>query len=599
MTALITLTAGGLEIARRLKPLLPDAAIHAPACRVTGADITFDKLADHLRTLFQAGETIIGLCAAGALIRILAPLLTDKRTEPPVLAVAEDGSAVVPLLGGHHGANDLARQMAQVLGIAPAITTAGDVRFGVALDDPPAGWRLSEASDYKGFMADLLGGETVWFEDDLPWLAGAGLPLDPTARKTIAAGLHTLPADPDRLVFHPAKLAVGVGCERGAEAAEIEALVRDTLAGAGLALEAVVALVTVDLKADEAGLQAAARALGLPVRIFDPVRLEAETPRLANPSEVVFREIGCHGVAEAAALAAAGEGGRLVVPKHKSRRATCAVAEAPDILDPERIGRRRGTLALIGLGPGRADWRAPEADRMIARATDLVGYSLYIDLLGPAAGGKARHDYKLGEEELRVRAALDLAAEGRDVALICSGDAGIYAMGSLLWELVERGGRPDWRRVEITTVPGISAMQAAAARIGAPLGHDFCTISLSDLMTPWPAIEKRIAAAGQGDFVIAFYNPVSQRRRSQLARAREILLAHRPAATPVVLGRNLGREGETLTVTTLGELTVDMVDMLTLVLVGSSESRVLVLGDGTPRVYTPRGYADKPEAQRA
>ncbi|MGO4724464.1 MULTISPECIES: precorrin-3B C(17)-methyltransferase [unclassified Inquilinus] len=599
MTALITLTAGGLEIARRLKPLLPDAAIHAPSCRVTGADVAFDKLADHLRTLFQAGEPIIGLCAAGALIRILAPLLSDKRTEPPVLAVAEDGSAVVPLLGGHHGANDLARQVAQALGISPAITTAGDLRFGVALDDPPAGWRLSETSDYKSFVADLLAGETVRIEDGLTWLAGAGLPLNPTARKGIVADIRALPADPDRLVFHPAVLAVGVGCERGAEAAEIEALIRDTLAEAGLALGAVAALVSVDLKADEAGLQAAAQALGLPLRVFDPATLEAETPRLANPSEVVFREIGCHGVAEAAALAAAGPGGRLIVEKHKSRRATCAVAEAPDILDPDRIGRRRGTLALIGMGPGRADWRAPEADRLIARATDLVGYSLYIDLLGPAAAGKARHDYKLGEEELRVRAALDLAAEGRDVALICSGDAGIYAMGSLLWELVERGGRPDWRRVEITTVPGISAMQAAAARIGAPLGHDFCTISLSDLMTPWPAIEKRIAAAGQGDFVVAFYNPVSQRRRSQLARAREILLAHRPAATPVVLGRNLGREGETLTVTTLGELTVDMVDMLTLVLVGSSESRALLLGDGTPRVYTPRGYGDKPEAQRA
>lgn len=599
MTALITLTAGGLATAQRLKKLLPGAAIHAPSCRVTGADIAFGKLADHLRALFAAGEPIIGLCAAGALIRILAPLLSDKRTEPPVLAVAEDGSAVVPLLGGHHGANDLARQVAGILGIAPAITTAGDLRFGVALDDPPAGWHLSESSDYKSFAADLLAGETVRLDGDLPWLAEADLPLAPAARKAIIATVHTEPADPDRLVFHPARLVVGVGCERGAEAAEIEVLIRDTLAGAGLALEAVAALVSVDLKADEAGLQAAAQALGLPLRVFDPATLEAETPRLANPSEVVFREIGCHGVAEAAALAATGPQGRLIVEKRKSRRATCAVAEAPAILDPDRIGRKRGTLALIGMGPGRADWRAPEADRRIAAATDLVGYSLYIDLLGLAAAGKARHDYKLGEEELRVRAALDLAAEGRDVALICSGDAGIYAMGSLLWELIERGGRPDWRRVEVTTVPGISAMQAAASRIGAPLGHDFCTISLSDLMTPWPAIERRIAAAAQGDFVVAFYNPVSQRRRFQLARAREILLAHRPAAAPVVLGRNLGREGETLTVTTLGALTVDMVDMLTLVLVGSSESRTLVLGDGTPRVYTPRGYGDKPEAQRA
>ncbi|MGK9233198.1 precorrin-3B C(17)-methyltransferase [Inquilinus limosus] len=599
MTALITLTSGGLATAQRLKPLLPGTAIHAPSCRVTGADIAFGKLADHLRALFAAGEPIIGLCAAGALIRILAPLLSDKRAEPPVLAVAEDGSAVVPLLGGHHGANELARRVAQALGVVPAITTAGDLRFGVALDDPPSGWRLSEASDYKSFAADLLAGETVRLDGDLPWLAEAELPLDPAARKAIVVSTRALPPDPDRLVYHPAMLAVGVGCERGAEAAEIETLIRGTLAEAGLAPGAVAALVSVDLKADEAGLQAAARALGLPLRVFDPATLETETPRLANPSEVVFREIGCHGVAEAAALAAAGPQGRLVVEKHKSRRSTCAVAEAPAILDPERIGRKRGTLALIGMGPGRADWRAPEADRLIARATDLVGYSLYIDLLGPTASGKARHDYRLGEEELRVRAALDLAAEGRDVALICSGDAGIYAMGSLLWELIERGGRPDWRRVEVTTVPGISAMQAAASRIGAPLGHDFCAISLSDLMTPWPAIERRITAAAEGDFVVAFYNPVSQRRRSQLTRAREILLAHRPAATPVVLGRNLGREGETLVVTTLGDLTVEMVDMLTLVLVGSSESRALTLGDGTPRVYTPRGYGDKPEAQRA
>ena len=231
---------------------------------------------------------------------------------------------------------------------------------------------------------------------------------------------------------------------------------------------------------------------------------------------------------------------------------------------------------------------------MITASTDLVGYSLYLDLIAPISHGRTRHDFDLGREEDRVRHAMELAGEGRDVSLVCSGDAGIYAMATLVFELLDHGGLSDGaRRIGIQVSPGISALQAAAARAGAPLGHDFCTISLSDLLTPWPAIQMRVKAAAEGDFVIAFYNPVSKRRRTQLAHARDVLLKHRPADTPVILATDLGRPKEHVRVVPLGELEVDDVDMLTVVVVGSSDSRVTKTGDGKTWVYTPRGYAAK------
>jgi len=591
--ALIVLTPGGAALAARLKAVLPEALVHARRGRVEAADVFFDDFTAALQAAFLQGRPIVGLCAAGTLIRALAPLVADKQAEPPVVAVAEDGAAVVPLLGGHRGANDLARRIAEALGIEAAVTTAGDRRFGVALDAPPAGWRLGNPEHYKGFAAALLGGRTLRLEGDAPWLADSRLSMGGDGELTIQVTEQAGAPAPDCLVYHPARLSLGVGCERGAAPEELATLVQQTLAVAGLSPLAIAGVFSLDVKADEAAVLDLAQSLGVPARFFDAATLEAETPRLANPSDLVFREVGCHGVAEGAALAAAGPEGRLVVAKTKSARATCAVALAPEIIDATAVGRGRGTLAVIGTGPGDPVWRTPEVEAAVLRASDLVGYGLYLDLLGPLAAGKARHGYALGEEETRVRVALDLAAEGRDVALVCSGDPGIYAMASLVFELLERGGRADWQRVGVTVMPGVSALQAAAARAGAPLGHDFCTISLSDLLTPWAAIERRVRAAAEGDFVIAFYNPVSQRRTRQLAEAVAILRKHRADDTPVVLARNLGRPGETVMTLDLAELTPDKVDMLTVVLVGSSETRRVARPDGSSWVYTPRGYAGK------
>ncbi len=566
--------------------------------RVHQADRFFDDVRTGLVTLFKEKRPLVAIMASGALIRLLADSLEDKLNEPPVLAVAEDGSAVVPLLGGHHGANDLAREIALALDGFAAITTAGDLRFGVALDQPPSGWVLANPQDAKSVMASLLNGEMVRLEGDLApdadWLQNSALPFSNKGSVRLIVSRDPVQGDGQTLVFHRRDLILGIGCERGVEVEEVAGLAAQTLREANLPQSAVACVTSIDLKADEAAILALAEHWQVPARFFAAEKLEAETPRLQNPSDIVFAEVGCHGVAEGAALAAVGPAGDLVVPKQKSKRATVAVARADKSVDGAGVGRSRGHLSVVGIGPGSQDWRSPEVSHLVAAADDLVGYSLYLDLLEDLANGKKRHDFDLGKEEDRVRHAMELAGEGRNVALVCSGDAGIYAMATLVFELLQDGGLSDGaRRISIQVSPGISALQAAAARAGAPLGHDFCTISLSDLLTPWPVIQTRVRTAAEGDFVIAFYNPVSRRRRTQLAYAKDVLLAHRPADTPVILATNLGRQGETVRIVPLCDLHIDDVDMLTVVIVGSSDSRTVATGDGRKWVYTPRGYAAK------
>lgn len=592
--ALVCLSAGGLETARRLQAALPGSTVHGLNGRAEEADVVFKDTMAHLGDLFVAGVPVIGLCAAGILIRSVAPFLTDKRTEPPVLAVAEDGSAVVPLLGGHHGANTLAERCAETLGAAAAVTTAGDLKLGLALDQPPEGWTIMNPEAVKRVTAALLAGEPVALHveaGDASWLLSGDVEFSyEGARHAVRLTHRRVRPSPNELVYHPRLLTIGVGTERGAEPGELMGLVHDVLARHGLAEEAVAAVASIDLKGDEVAVLAAADSFGLSLTLFDAQTLEAEAPRLKNPSDIVFNEVGCHGVAEGAALASAGPDSELIVTKTKSKRATCAVARAPKVLDVAPL--QSGSLVLVGLGPGGSAMRSPEASRAIAAASDLVGYGYYLDLAGSLGTGKARHDFALGEEEARCRAALDLAGEGKQVVLLCSGDPGIYAMASLTWELVDEAADPAWHAVDIAVIPGISALQAAASRAGAPLGHDLCAISLSDLLTPWEVIEQRVKAAAAGDFVVAFYNPVSKKRRQHLADARDVLLTQRPGSTPVIIARHVGRDGEAVRIITLDALTPDDADMMSLVMVGSSQTRCFDRA-GRPVVYTPRGYAAK------
>ena len=628
-TAVFCLGVSAFPVAKKIATFL-DAELHGKTGRISQADVFFSDAMEHLSKLFRDGTPIVGVCASAVLIRGVAKSISDKKTEPALVAVAEDGSAVVPLLGGHHGANDMARKISELLGVDPAITTSGDIRFGIALDEPPEGFVLANPEDVKEFSVSMLAGESLMISSDenhscldyvlgnktigsdhkqvfYNWLKVSNLPFSAFENLQISLTSKAVSGSKEHLVYHPKTIVVGVGCERGTDPEELISLVRNTLKKNMIAPESVAVVVSIDLKSDEPAIHALTEKLvdkpgeSSPARFFDAAVLEEQTPKLRNPSKAVFKEVGCHGVAEGAALAAAGKSGKLVIPKKKSKHATCAVAESAELIDPQKTGKSQGTLFIVGTGPGSPKWRLPEAQEMLKNSSDWVGYGLYLDLiadLNKNRFGKEKHRlhrFELGQEEKRVRHALNLAAQGKIVALISSGDPGIYAMATLVFEMLERTDtesdkHSEWRRIRVVSTPGISAMQAAGAIAGAPLGHDFCSISLSDLLTPWDTIKSRIIAAVRSDFVIAFYNPVSSKRINQLSEAHEILMKHRSPDTPVILAHNLGRSGERVNVVTLACMEPSEVNMLTVVIVGSSQSKKIQLPNGVVRVYTPRGY---------
>jgi precorrin-3B C17-methyltransferase len=247
-----------------------------------------------------------------------------------------------------------------------------------------------------------------------------------------------------------------------------------------------------------------------------------------------------------------------------------------------------GSLAIVGLGPGPAKWIAPEATAALEAASDLIGYQPYLDRI-PSRPGQNRHGSDNRVEVARARDALAMAASGCRVAVVSGGDPGIFAMAAAVFEAVEAGD-PAWRALDITVIPGISAMQAAAARLGAPLGHDFCAISLSDNLKPWAVVERRLRAAAQGDFVIALYNPASRARPEQIHLAFSLLRDCKAPTTPVAFARAVGREDEQIVLTTLCKAEPSTADMSTLVIIGSSETRFIDRPGRRPWLLTPRSY---------
>jgi cobalt-precorrin 5A hydrolase/precorrin-3B C17-methyltransferase len=596
--AIIILGQNSLAIAKTISKVFPGSQIYGLVDRTSDTDINFTNFGETLRELFATETPIIAICAAGIIIRTLAPLLSDKRAEPPVLAVAEDGSAVVPLLGGLHGVNDLAREIAAALGVQPAITTTGDIRFRTALLSPPQGYYLANPEDAKTFISNLLAGAKVQLEGAANWLSESNLPLAqpaptgatpteriaPEAKLTIRVTEKAIVPTPDCLVYHPQIAAFALTNLSYVEPEIAISYVQQILENADLAAASVAGFFALKHDMGNPTLEAISQFFKVPVRLLNlPELVEFDTVKLIQYNS-------CFDVTAAQiSLTAAGANSQLIA-YDRTNAFSCAIALATEPIDPSAIGVSRGKLAIVGTGPGGAAWMSPEVKEILREATDWVGYKFYLDLAGTLREGQNRHDSDNREEIDRARFALDLAASGKSVAVVSSGDPGIFAMAAAVFEAIDFDAKPEWEGIDIRVAPGISAMQAAAAAIGAPLGHDFCVISLSDILKPWEVIEQRISAAAAADLVMAFYNPISKQRVWQLKRAIEILLETRDAKTPVVLGRNLGRSGQSVRVCTLGEFQPEDADMRTLVIVGSSQTRIIPRKFGDIWVYTPRRY---------
>ncbi|MFJ4441604.1 precorrin-3B C(17)-methyltransferase [Pseudomonas sp. NPDC089422] len=558
--AIVILGAGSLVTAQRIQQRYPQATIHGLRGRVEGADQYYDGFGDTLRVLYQQATPIIALCAAGIVIRSLASLLDEKGAEPPVLAVAEDGSAVVPLLGGLSGVNVMARELGEALGVAAAITTSGELRFGTCLLNPPEGYALADLEQGKRFVSDLLAGESVRVEGDAPWLAQAQLPASATALRTIRVGCEARAASRDELLIHPRSVVVALAAGGPGLAGQVRGALRE----AGIAEPSLACLLVAEQAMAEPSLHEAAAELGV------VLRFAAMNGTLASM------------VAEAMPEA------RLV------EQSGLVIAAAPLPVDTVRLGRKRGRLAVIGLGPGAAELMVPAVKAELARAEDILGYETYVRMAGPFRDDQVQHCTDNREEMQRARHAFELAAQGRSVVVVSSGDPGVFAMAAAVLEALHESSDPAWHRVDLQILPGVSASLATAAQAGAPLGHDFCVMSLSDNLKPWSIIEKRLDLAAQADLVLAFYNPISRSRPHQLGVALEVVRRHREGSTPVVLGRDIGRPGQTLKVVTLAELQPDMVDMRTMVLVGSSTTCTFARADGGQWAYTPRWYPAAP-----
>lgn len=548
MIGLVSATAAGRIAATRLAEAWPDGTRDYPVAALADA--------------WRECDALVCFLATGATVRLVAPLLEDKHDDPAVVCVDERSRHAVALLGGHGaGANALAARVADVLGAEPIVTTATDASGVPGLDT--LGWPVEGA--VAAVSRAMLDGSPVRLAADATWPLPAFPPnVGGTGTHSVVVTERLVATDPTTVVLRPPALVVGVGASRGVGVDEVDALVRTALEDVGLSPLSVCAVVTVDAKRDEWGIAEAAARNGWPVRTYSALRLASvEVP---NPSDAALAAVGTASVAEAAALV---EGAELVVQKRKSAMATVAVARV----------RPRGRLALVGLGPGARDLLTPRAVAELRRASVVVGLDQYVaqvrDLFRP---GTHVLESRLGSEEERARTAVGEAAAGHAVALVGSGDAGVYAMASPALDIAGDD-------IDVVVVPGVTANLAASALLGAPLGHDHAVVSLSDLHTPWPVIERRTRAAAEADLVVTFYNPRSRGRDWQLGKALAVLAEHRPPSTPLGVVRDASRPGERVELTTLADLDVDRVDMSCVVVVGSSQTRVRA-----GRMVTPRGY---------
>ena len=601
-------TQAGAALAAKLKrELTPEASVTYKS----GKGCCKEWTAEH----FRKGNVLVYIGACGIAVRAIAPHIGSKDTDPAVIVIDEKGENVIPILAGHlGGANEWARKIARLTKGQPVLTTATDVNgiFAVDLFAKDNQLLISDLKKAGRFTASLLEereasviipskyADVIRYEDGIPAelkvydlsdeqlesLQGTNAALiTPEAESSDKANT------PLRLI--PRCVILGVGCRKGKSYEELRDYVEEALQELGLCREAVCAIASIDVKKEELGLISLAADFGVPLLTFSAEELEKA--ELENwtfaESDRVREHVGTGNVCERAAVSAGA--GKILRGKTAKDGMTICVGMKPVELywKPEDSSRRndpKGHLFVVGIGPGNPEGMTGQAAAALENSDTIIGYSVYNDLVKPYYPDKRYLTTPMTGEEARCRMAIEEVKAGHTVALICSGDPGVYGMAGLVLELAgneKEDDRSCGMDIDIEIISGVTAALSGAALLGAPLVHDFAVISLSDRLTPWEKIEKRLRAAAEADLCIVLYNPSSKGRREHLHRAAQILMEQVPGSRVCGVADRIGREGEKTRVMTLEELADAETDMFSTVFIGNSSTKRL--GN---RMVTPRGY---------
>ena len=601
-------TQAGAALADKLtRELAPEASVTYKS----GKGCCKEWTAEH----FRKGNVLVYIGACGIAVRAIAPHIGSKDTDPAVIVIDEKGENVIPILAGHlGGANEWAQKIARLTEGQPVLTTATDVNgiFAVDLFAKDNQLLISDLKKAGRFTASLLEereasviipskyADVIRYEDGIPAelkvydlsdeqlesLQGTNAALiTPEAESSDKANT------PLRLI--PRCVILGIGCRKGKSYEELRDYVEEALQELGLCREAVCAVASIDVKKEELGLISLAADFGVPLLTFSAEELEKA--ELENwtfaESDRVREHVGTGNVCERAAVSAGA--GKILRGKTAKNGMTICVGMKPVELywKPEDSSRRndpKGHLFVVGIGPGNPEGMTGQAAAALENSDTIIGYSVYNDLVKPYYPDKRYLTTPMTGEEARCRMAIEEVKAGHTVALICSGDPGVYGMAGLVLELAgneKEDDRSCGMDIDIEIISGVTAALSGAALLGAPLVHDFAVISLSDRLTPWEKIEKRLRAAAVADLCIVLYNPSSKGRKEHLHRAAQILAEHVPQSRICGIADRIGREGEKTRVMTLGELTDAETDMFSTVFIGNSSTKRL--GN---RMVTPRGY---------
>ena len=543
-------------------------------------------------------DLIIFIGSIGASIRIFNSFLTSKDQDPGVIVIDNKCSKIVPLIGLHHAnTQNIAHQISNLFGGQVIETNNSSDQSLLNLDSfgNQWGWKRSgkiqnwskivkKQARNEAIFCKQLSGNSLWKTSESGEIINQ---ICKEETENSDSTFHVTIFDNHEKTWHPPVLWIGLGCERNTSKEFIANSLDKFLVSSKISPHSIAGFATIDIKKDEKGILELAEENNLPIRFF--TKEELSKIIVPNPSLLVRREIGTSSVAEASCLLAAGEQAKLLKEKkifknevsstNRSGAVTIAIAESKKQYSPTN-----GEIHIIGSGPGDISFLTNNARKALSKCTVWIGYTMYLDLIKPLKrSDQVVIESKLTEEKERCSKAIELAEEGIKVALISSGESGFYGMAGLLLELLQKVKKAYRPHFEVH--PGISSVQLAAALSGAPLMNDFCSISLSDKLTPWSLIKKRIEGALLGDFVIVFFNPQSIERNWQLKSAINLCLKSKKVNTPVLIARQVGRENQSRKFFNLNNIPFKEIDMLSIIIIGNSKT---TLNDEI--LITPRGY---------